>query len=138
MLLHDRLDRSQTQAAAPRLCRKAGFEYSVSNAFWYPGTAILNLDSHIPSGGKPGGQWQALIHVLGAHQKLASLWGSFTGIDNHVLDDLSQLNRITNDWVQIRLIGKVRLELRPAERQKHRVGENFRNVERLLNRSASF
>src|ERR1700730_6441695 len=138
MLLHDRLDCCQTQPAASRLCRKASLEYPVSNAFRYPGTAILNLNSHVASGGKPRGQGKALVHVLGAYQKLTSLWCSFAGIDNHVLDNLSQLNRITDDWIQIPLIGKVGLELRPAERQKHCVGENFRNVESLLNRGAPF
>ena|ERR1700680_2239489 len=99
MLLHDRLDRSETQAVAERLCRKTNLKYSVSNAFRNPGTAIFKLDSHIPPDRKVRGRWHPLINILGAHQKLAFLQRGFAGVNNHVLDYLRKLNRISNDGI---------------------------------------
>ena len=138
MLLHDRLDGSQTQAAAAWFCRKKSLKYPVSNAFRNPGTAVFNLDSHVPPGRKPRRCWDPLINILGAHQKLASLRSGFAGVNNHVLDYLRKLNRITNNWIQIPLKGELGFELRPAERKKDSMGENFRNIQRLFNRGSAF
>src|SRR6202043_4014131 len=62
----------------------------------------------------------------------------FAGVNNHVLDDLRQLNRITNDWIQIRLKRKEGLKLRPAERKKDSRDENVRNIQCLFHRNAAF
>ena len=122
----------------PGFCRKTNLKYPVSNAFRNPGTPVFNLDSHVPPGRKARRRWDPLINILGAHQKLASLRRGFAGVNNHVLDYLRKLNRITNNWIQIRLKGKEWFELRPAEREKDSRGEDFRNIQRLFNRGSAF
>ena len=139
MLLHDRFDGGQTQAAAARFCRKASLKYPFSNAcreFRY--RCLQSRFSRTARREARTTTGIRLIHILCAHQKFASLRSSFTGINHHVLDDLRKLNRITNDWIQIPLKGKVGFELRSAEGKKDGVGENFRNVERLFNRGSAF
>ena len=102
MLLDDRLDGRQTQAAAAWFCCKKGLKYPVSNAFRNPGTLVFNLDSHVPPNRKVRRHWDPLINILGAHQKLAFLRSGFVSVNNHVLDYLRKLNRITNDGYKSR------------------------------------
>src|SRR5271157_4123616 len=137
MLLHDRLDGSQAQTAAAWLCAKKNFKYPVSNVFRNPGTAIFNLDFHVLAGRKARGRCYPSINILGAHQKLASLRCGLASVNYRVLNYLRNLNRITNNWIQIPLKGKLGFELRPAERKKDSLGENFRNVQSLFKRGSA-
>src|SRR5271155_5683578 len=103
MLLHDRFDGSQTQAAAAWLGRKTNLKYPLSNAFRNPDTPVFNLNFHVPPDGKVTRCRDPLINILSPHQKLACLRRGFASINNDVLDDLCKLDRITKDWIQIRL-----------------------------------
>src|SRR5580700_1097121 len=138
MLLHDRLDGCQTQAAAAWLCRKKNLKYPVSNVFGNPGTAIFNLDFHVPPGRKPRRRCYPFVSILGANQKLASLRSGLASVNCRVLNYLRNLNRIANNRIQIPLKGKLGFELRPAERKKDSLGENFRNIQRLFKRGSAF
>ena len=134
MLLHDRFNGRQAKPTAAWLGRKTSFKYSVPNALGDPGSVIFNFDLNVPTGRKFGGRQAALVHILGAHQKLANFRSGFAGVDHHVLNDLRELNGIADDWIQVRLKGKVRFELGAAEGEMDRMSKNFRDVERLLDR----
>ena len=72
MLLHDRLDGRQPQAAAAWFGRKTNLKYPVSNALGNPGALVFNLDSHVPAGRKLRRRRDSLIHIFGMDQKLAA------------------------------------------------------------------